>query len=69
MSAVKFKHATLDIEAVIFSEQVFSVLFLPEANSTAVIGPGGAMVYVKETVEEAVAKLEEAKASIKQEKN
>lgn len=60
-SPVTFKHANNGQEVVIYAELIYSVLYLPQNNCTAVMASGGAMVPVTDTVADANKKILAAK--------
>lgn len=46
---------------VLFVDQVFGAMLMPEQKTVAVIGPGGAMVPVVGTLEQIIADIKTAK--------
>lgn len=60
MTEVIFNRPELNEPASVFAEQVFAVCYMPSTKVTAIIGPGGALLYVTETREEVVAKIKQA---------
>lgn len=64
MSAtVKLIHSNHKNEVIIYASQVFAVMFLPQNQTTAVVGVGGAMVPVMGTVDEVKQQINQAMAA------
>lgn len=56
---IQLTHAELKTVGTVFAQQVFGVFKMEQAKTTAVIGPGGAVIYVLESVDEVTKRITE----------
>ena len=59
MNLIEFSHANIDTKVAIIPELVFSVYYSPGHKATLIMSSGGAMVPVKEDVEQVKKQIEE----------
>ena len=65
---VKLTHSNFKSEVIIYTNQIMAVMYLPQNQTTAVLGVGGAMVPVVGTVDEVNEVIKQAMRKPKKEK-
>lgn len=63
MNTITFNHPNSKQPGtvILFADQVFGAMYMPEQKTVAVIGPGGAMVPVTGTLDQIIAEIKTAK--------
>lgn len=59
MKPIKLTHAELKTVGTVFAQHVFGIFAMEKNATTAIIGPGGAVIYVLESVEEVTKRVTE----------
>lgn len=67
-STIEFRHANTDAPIIVFTDQIFSLMWLNEAKCVGVVGPGSALIPVAGTLEEITNAVKAAKEKNKGEK-
>lgn len=56
---IQLTHAQLKTVGTVFAQQVFGIFPMTENKTTCIVGPGGAVIYVLESVEEVTKRVTE----------